>query len=459
MPDNGLYTITEDGKAQLHLHPGQTRVQDSTARFTLMLAGSQGGKTIYGPWWLVEQIEKYGGGDYLAVTANYDLFRLKMLPALKEVFCEVLGWGRYWAGDKVIEICNLEGDKEFWAERSDDQMWARIILRSAHAPRGLESATANAAWLDEAGMHTFTVDVWQAVLRRLSLSQGPVLLTTTPYELNWLKTEFYDRWEDGDPDYNVVQFASILNPQFPRAEYERAQRTMPDWKFRMFYQGLLTRPPGQIFHDFDRNLHVCEPFPVPDHWERYVGVDPGGVNTATVWIVENPETQRLYLFRESLEGNKTTREHVETFNAYAEKENIRIVAGGAPSEGQFRRDWADVGRPVSEPLISDVESGIDKMIALVKSGRFQIFSDCVGILDEIATYSRVLDKNGEPTDAIRDKNKYHRIDAARYLCPYLDAVTSFSDFLSADAVGEDPFEIMRAGIDTGQRWWNGEFSS
>ena len=110
-----LYDI-RDGKLTLSLHPGQTELWNSTARFTFVTAGLQSGKTSCLPWVLFREIMGFGGyegkgpGDFLAVTASFDLFKLKFLPELKKVFCDVLGIGRYWGGDRVIEIKNPETD-------------------------------------------------------------------------------------------------------------------------------------------------------------------------------------------------------------------------------------------------------------------------------------------------------------------------------------------------------------
>src|SRR5205823_5064075 len=103
-------------------------------------------KTSFGPWWLHREIERCGPGDYLAVTSTFDLFKLKMLPTLCEVFEQILGIGRYWSGDRVIELCDPATGK-FLARRSQDTMYTRIILRSAEAKSGLESTTSKAAWL------------------------------------------------------------------------------------------------------------------------------------------------------------------------------------------------------------------------------------------------------------------------------------------------------------------------
>lgn len=410
-----LYEALPDGRFRLNLHQGQTCAWVSQARFVFVLAGSQGGKTSFGPWWLWREIKQCGGGDFIAATSSYDLFKLKMLPETLRVFEDALKIGRYWAGDKVIEIKNPHTGK-FMAKRAMDPMWARIILRSAGAKSGLESLTAKAAWLDEAGQDEFPIEAWEAVLRRLALAQGRVLGTTTPYNLGWVKQQVYDRWLAGDKDFDVIQFASIMNPVYPMVEYERAQRTMPLWKFLMFYKGEFARPPGLIYADYDEDMHKIAPFPIPPHWPRYVGIDPGGTNLAMVWIAENPVTHVYYLYRESLEGGITTDDHVKQAKARAEGENVVTWVGGAQSESQFRRDWASRGIVVKEPKVWEVWSGIDNVISLFKTKRLFIFDTCVGVRSQLGTYSRVLDKKTlDPTDAIKDKNTFHYLDALRYV--------------------------------------------
>lgn len=231
-----LYEIVGN-KLKFYLHPGQTKAWRCESRIILVLAGTQGGKTTFGPLWLHREIQRTANGhndDYIAATSSYDLFKLKMLPEMKRYFCDCLGWA-YNAGDKTI--VSPDG--------------ARIILRSAQAEGGLESSTAKAAWLDEWGQDCVSVEAWEAVQRRLSINQGRVLFTTTPYNLGWLKVQVYDRWVGGDKDYAVIQFKSTDNPNFPMEEYNRAKRTLPYWKFEMFYNGVFTRPAGLIYTDYN----------------------------------------------------------------------------------------------------------------------------------------------------------------------------------------------------------------
>lgn len=401
----------DDGQLKLSLHTGQARAWRSDKRFTFLLAGTQGGKTAFLPWWLKREIDRCGSGDYIAATSSYDLFKLKFLPEMRIVFEHLLGMGRYWAGEKLIELRDPE-TQEFWARRADDPMWGRIILRSAASKGGLESATAKAAILDEVGQDEFTLEDWEAILRRLSLSQGRVCAATTPYNLGWLKSEVYDAWANGDPDFNIVQFSSITNPAFPKAEFERAKRKMQDWRFAMFYLGQFTRPAGLIYGGFTSDMLV-DPVPIPDDWPRVVGVDFGGANTATVHLAQSP-AGIWYAYLETLDGGKSTGEHVSDQKRNLGSVDSYELTGGAPGETQQRLDWDDSGLAVNEPVITDVESGIDRVSQLIKENRLRIFKTLKGLRDEIGSYSRKLDELGNPTDEILNKRHFHRLDALRY---------------------------------------------
>lgn len=391
-----IYAIDDNGKLKLRLHEGQTKAWDSKRRFVFVIAGTQGGKTSFGPWWLWREIENCGDGDYLVVTATYDLFKLKLLPEMQRVFGRVLpGWD-YVKIDKTIY--------------SEDRK-TRIILRSADAEGGLESATAKAAWLDECGQDKFKVSAWEAVQRRLSLAQGRVLATTTPYNLGWLKTEVFDRWTDGNDDYEVVQFRSTMNPAFPTDEYERAKATLPAWKFAMFYMGEFTRPAGMIYDVFDFQRHIIPPFAIPDDWPRYGGLDFGGVNTAAICFAQDPDTGVLYAIKEYHEGGKTSAEHADTLKRWG----CRQWVGGAKSEGQWRREFQAAGLPISEPRLSEVEVGIDRVYGCHKNDEIYVFDTLTNYKDEKGRYSRELDQSGQPTEKIKDKNDYHIMDAERYI--------------------------------------------
>lgn len=419
MPD--LITFNSEEEAQLNFHKGQIKAWDAKQRFVFMLAGTQSGKTSFGPWWMHREIAKEGAGDYLAVTANYDLFKLKMLPEMQNVFENILQIGKYHKSERIIELCNPDTG-QFAAVDSPNDMWARIILRSATAgakkgktgARGLESSTVKAAWIDECGLDEFSVEAWEAILRRTAIHQGRILGTTSLYNTTWLKSRVYKPFLSGDPDFFVVQFDSTENPKFPQAEFDRAKRTLQRWKFNMLYRGLFDKPAGMIYDMFEEKRHTIEPFPIPLEWPRYVGIDPGPLNTAVLWLAEDTTKKAFYCYRERLYSNETSKQVANNVLDLATNERIAKYTGGAKSELQFRLDWNDIGVPIEEPPISDVETGIDRIAELLNEYRLFIFNTCPILIEQFTEYSRKLDEDGEPTDEIRHKEKYHQLDALRY---------------------------------------------
>jgi hypothetical protein len=412
----------EDGRLILDLHAGQTRAWESTRRIVCMSAGTQGGKTSLEPWWLAREIQRKGPGDYIAATGTYDLFKLKFLPVMRECFEHVLRIGRYWASERLIELADPTTG-HFLAKRADDLMWGRIILRSADTGGGLESTTAQAAVLDEAGLPTYTLETYEAVRRRLSLSRGRILIGTTLYALNWLKTHILDAAAKGDPELDVIHFDSIANPAFPREEYEIARRKMPGWRFNMRYRGRATRPPGMIYECFDE-ADVMAPVAIPRHWPRWLGLDFGGVHTAALFYAQEPHVTppQYTLYREYLAGGRTAIQHTQEL-LRGEPRMPRAI-GGSKSEGQWRQEfgrggWIEgvevPGLAIAAPKITDVELGITRVYGVHARHGIRVFDTCEGYLDQKRSYARALDANQEPTEAIDAKSTYHFMDAERYV--------------------------------------------
>ena len=423
MVDNKQFREFADGELTVNLHPGQVRVDESTARITFMLGSPQVGKTCYGPHWLYDKILLYGAGDYLAVTANYDLFKLKMLPELLNVFDGGIlngkpyhtGVGRYWAGIKVIELAEDLKCGAFWAKGQGDRMWGRIILRSADAKAGLESTTALAAWVDEPGVKDFTRDAWEGIKRRLLLSEGPILGTSTIYAVNWIKNEIFEPFKRGDPGINVISVDALENPAFPKAQYEEERRRLPAWKFNMIYRGIYENPAGLVYDSFDQSVCVIDRFPIPKEWLIYVGQDFGGSNPAATFWAQDPSTGFFYLFATYKPGeSKTIDEQVREFKRVTEGYNVIKRAGGSHQEGDNRSAYTAHGWPTQEPKFSNnVEVGIERVYALDRLHKCFAFRDMYDWLDEKLSYSRELDDNYDPTDKIADKAKYHLMDCDR----------------------------------------------
>jgi hypothetical protein len=428
---------TRDGRLRIEFHPGQLRAWDSAKRIVCVLAGTQGGKTSFGPLWLWREIKTRGPGDYLVVAPTFPLLGRKALPEFRRMFeerrwsqrpeAEPVQLGEYVGSPAARFTFSPEGCRLMFGHIPD--VSTNVYFGHASDPDSLEAATAKAAWLDEAGQKKFRLGSWEAILRRLSVHQGRILVTTTPYDLGWLKQQLWDPWMDASrnhPLIDVIRFDSTENPAFPPAEYERARASLPRWKFDLYYRAIFTRPAGLIYDNFDEDLHKVPRFALPAAWPRFLGLDFGGVNTAGLFYAKemdaggNHWTGRLYLYREYKAGGRTAAGHVK---ALLDGEQCRPFAvGGSASEDQWRQEFCSAGLAVHEPAITgadSVEVGIDRVYGAHAKGEILVFDDLAGYLDEKLSYSRELDESGQPTEKIEDKDSFHLMDAERYIVGYL----------------------------------------
>ena len=376
---------------RVKLHKGQTRVWKSKAKYVAMLAGTGSGKTWVGPIWLYREIQQHPTGSFLVVSPTYQMFQRIVLPETLK-FMDAVAKGEYRSGERTYYL----------------PTGGKIYFGSADNPFSLEGVHVYAAWMDEAGQ--MKREAWDVVLRRVGFHNGRVLITTTPYNLGWLKTEFYDRWKAGDKDYDVIQFASIENPYYPREEFERAKATMPDWKFKMFYLGEFTKPEGLVYEDFDSSKHIVNPFPIPPEWRRVMGIDFGYNNpTAAVWIAVSPDDV-MYVYREYYKRNKIPQESGAEILRLCEGENIE-AAFCDPSEPAAIEEYRRLGIPAISAN-NAVKKGIETVIARLKSDRLFVFRGLNNLLDEIENYRWKVHNESVIDEPLKEYD--HAVDALRY---------------------------------------------
>lgn len=426
-----------DGKLHVNLHEGQRKVLDSDKRIIAMLCGSQSGKTRFSAYWMHKEIIKWdkimqkgeGADDAIAwaVSPSHPLQKEKLLPSFRDYFIDIMGIGEFHAADKVIDVKieHKEGDESIYP----------IHFKSADGT--LESATVFCMICDEAGLDDFKEESWEACIARTGTTVdsggGRVLLTSSLYNFGWLKKNVYDQWVDGDPDIEVVQFDSLMNPNFSEKIWNAEKKRLPAWKFDLRYRGMYTRPGGMIYQDFDRT-RIVDPFDIPISAYRHVGVDPGLVSHSTVFLGEIRPTHEEYkhfplsdnvnsvyvIYDSSLMGSidttMTNQEHAELLKSRDDFLMIKTICGGAAAEKYMREDYRSVGIPITEPPFKEVSAGIDIITNLLKHNQLYVFSDQSRLIKEFEEYSYKLDREGEVIPVIKDKERFHGLDSLRYAC-------------------------------------------
>lgn len=370
---------------------------------------------------MLREMRRKGPGEYGAASPTFTLMKRKLLPEYKKVFRQL---GRFTMSPTPMFEFHREGLLRVFGR--DDEPCS-IFFCNGSNPDTLESMTLKALHSDECGQRAFAAGSFEAIDRRLAIHGGRHLMTTTPYEWNYLKSNIYDRWMAGDTGITVVNFESIMNPVFPKEKWERAKAKLPPWRFDMMYRGRFTRPAGQIYDCFEREKNTCPRFLIPRNWKRVQGVDFGNVNTASNWGAIDPKTDKIYIYRSYHAGGEDAEGHLANWNQFEHmmfelESELRheplsepICYGGAPSEDDWRNQYAQAGLSINRPPISNVEAGIQLVYGLLKSGQLVIFDDLDKLIQDIETYSRKVNEHGEPLLEIDEKATFHRLDALRYL--------------------------------------------
>lgn len=387
---------------ELTLHEGQQKVLDSTCRFIATSSGIQGGKTTVGAIWLLDQIwrahELGLHGDWLISAPTLDIIRASTLKEFSPMFPK--DWGVWKEGAKQYDLA----------------FGGRIFVRSVDIPNHIEGMTLMGAWLDEAGQ--MDGDVWTIIQARTAIWSdkgfGKVLMTSTPYEPNWYYRDIYRQYGK-DPNIDLIMWESIANPRFPKEEFERARASMPKALFERRYCGKFTRLEGLVYEDFDLDMHVVEPFDIPDHWVRFGGLDFGqSVATALVCIAEDPESHKFYVYKEFFKKGVLLRE-VAHFVNNAGLKFIQADAGGVGAQciAELQRNY---GCRALQNADKRVMIGIERVVELLKQNRLFFFRKrCDNTVMEMVDYhwKKQDDLKQYSKDEPVKKND-HCMDALRY---------------------------------------------
>lgn len=379
----------------VELYPFQAALLACRAPIVAAISGTGSGKSYTGSWRLLLWLLDGPRGARYGATAP----TLGMLKAnLWREFIMRLG------------EAGLVEDRDYVYNRTALEVTltgrgTSIIGRTMDKPSTMQGSHLHGLVADEAGL--YTPDAWHVIQQRCSLYHGQILITSTPYSWNFLKTDIYDKWIEADKNHETIevfQISSLANPNFPREEYERAKKNLPRWKFDMFYNGRFTRPSGLVYGDFQ----ILQA-PIAPVVRVFAGADYGHTNpSAIVWIADDG--------RGNLQVIRCWKKSQAGFDVIASMmQSTRCRYYGDPAAAGVWDDMRKRGILIA-PAKNDVNGGIGMVDALMRSGRLTVLQDgegCGDLLDELATYSYQTDASGEPVEKIVKTND-HLCDALRY---------------------------------------------
>ena len=141
------------------------------------------------------------------------------------------------------------------------------------------------------------------------------------------------------------------NPYLTRDNSYRSQLlAMPEHQRKQLLYGDWDVADGAAFTEWDRNLHTCDPFEIPDQWVKFRACDYGyGSHTAVLWFAVEPKTEKVYVYRE-LYVSKVLAVDLATMVLKAERYDGVIRYGVLDSSLWHRR--GDTGPSLAEQMIA-----------------------------------------------------------------------------------------------------------
>ena len=233
----------------------------------------------------------------------------------------------------------------------------------------------------------------------------------------------------------------ILEKRDP--SYRRKLESQPEVLRRQLLDGDWDVFSGQYYSEFRRNIHVVEPFQIPDWWKRFRALDYGLDMTACYWIASSPDG-RCFVYRELYEKDlnltqaakrilSLTRgdEHISYTVASPDLWNRRQETGYSGQEimakaglkGLIRADNARVQgwRTLREFLAPYTDE------QNVTVARIAIFENCINLIRCIP----LLQHDEHNPEDVSDKNHEisHSVEACRYFCMSRPAISVSKDEL------------------------------
>jgi hypothetical protein len=90
------------------------------------------------------------------------------------------------------------------------------------------------------------------------------------------------------------------NPYLTKDDnYRRQLLAMPEHQRKQLLYGDWDVAEGAAFTEWNREIHTCDPFHIPDHWVKFRACDYGyGSFSAVLWFAIEPKTETIYVYRE-----------------------------------------------------------------------------------------------------------------------------------------------------------------
>ena len=299
---------------------------------------------------------------------------------------------------------------------------ATTYFRSAERADLIRGLSVGWCWLDEGAMCGEAL--WRIILGRLRQLDPEAWITSTPQGFNWLYDYFV---EAANPEYGHIQSATRENTYLPPEYLQSLEANYSSSFHDQELLGAFTSESGLVYPEFDRSIHVVEPFPIPVSWKKTAALDFGFYHPfATLWAAWDGDGA-VYVYREYREAQKLLREHAAVLRS-----GDRVAYFISDHDSQDRRELYELGIS-TRSAHKDVVPGIQSVKARLKiqdngEPRLYVFKSCPKLIREMGSYSW-----HQSQSLVSDSEKVKKLDddlsdCLRYLSYFEDRANRRASF-------------------------------
>lgn len=131
--------------------------------------------------------------------------------------------------------------------------------------------------------------------------------------------------------------------------YEANLLTLPEQQRKQLLEGDWDVAEGAAFPEWNRNLHVIEPFDIPGDWVRFRACDYGyGSYTGVLWFAVSPSSEQLVVYRELYVSKVTAQDLADMIVDIERGERVRYGV----LDSSLWHNRGDTGPSLAEQMIS-----------------------------------------------------------------------------------------------------------
>jgi phage terminase large subunit len=403
-------------------NPKQERFFNCEARFVAYGGARGGGKS----WALRKKAAlmacRYAGIRILLVRRTFgELYENHVLPLKKEL----RGLARYRESEKSFVFENGSRIALGYCDRAGD------VLRY----QGMEF---DVIFIDEATQLTeHQFEALSASVRGANDFPKRVYLTCNPGGVwhEWVKRLFIDRvYREGEnpEDYAFIPARLSDNKVLMEKDpgYVKMLERLPEDLRKAWRDGEWDLLAGRYFSEFDRSVHVVEPFDIPKEYRRYVTIDYGLDMLAAYWIAADFRGN-FYVYRELYAKDLIISEAAEKIRALSKGEEIYAFLAPPDLWARQRESGKTAAALFAEFGVGLTRAGgarVDGWLAVKeflkvrtaptgeKTAKLRIFSCCVNLIRCLPTL--MCDEKNPNDCAIEPHEITHAPDALRGFCSF-----------------------------------------